>query len=117
MNVLRPISIKSLIACILALAFFFPAGVLAQGKVATADEIVAIYGAPDSIESSENERPRPLITTRWFIYKAAGVKLMFLADSIGGSPPNKRWVLTEALNLSDGKPLPAAEVKRRLQQR
>jgi hypothetical protein len=104
----RSILLIVLTLCIITVC---PASALAQAKMATADEIVAIYGAPDLIESSENETPRPVFISRWFTYKSAGVKLMFLADT-----PQK-WVLVEAIDLKSGTPLPAQEVKRRLKNR
>ena len=37
--------------------------------------IIAKYGKPDVVKSSENERPKPMFITRMMEYKKAGVRV------------------------------------------
>lgn len=55
---------------------------------------ISKYGPPDSEYSSENEVPRPLIVTRWLIYKKESVRAVYHPDApVGSSPPYEKWKL------------------------
>lgn len=53
--------------------------------------IIAKYGKPDVVKSSENERPKPFFITRMMEYKKAGVRVTLLAND--KQPPYVNWKL------------------------
>lgn len=46
------------------------------------DDFILVY-PPDEIDSTENDRPRPPIVTKWAIYRAEAVKIMASKDRTG----------------------------------
>ena len=54
-------------------------------------EIIAKYGKPDAVRSSENERPKPYFITKMIEYKKAGVRVTLLAND--KQPPYVNWKL------------------------
>ena len=53
--------------------------------------IIAKYGKPDVVKSSENEQPKPMFITRMMEYKKAGVRATLLAND--KQPPYVHWKL------------------------
>jgi len=57
-------------------------------------EIVARYGKPDRIVSTEYDKPRPPFVTRTLEYKKEEVRFTLLANApIGSPPPYTSWKL------------------------
>lgn len=58
------------------------------------NEIIAKYGKPDRIESTEYDKPRPPLVTRMLEYRKENVRFAFLANApVGLPPPYKSWYL------------------------
>jgi len=58
-------------------------------------------GQPDRDESSANEKPRPLIPTRWLEYKRAHLKFAYIPASVKmGDPPPYKWDLIGVIDTS-----------------
>lgn len=77
--------------------------------------IIAKYGKPDKVTSSETERPRPPIVSQFLEYKKEGVRFMLIADAPAGSPPPyAHWLFFGVSDLATNKPLKADEVARRM---
>jgi hypothetical protein len=56
--------------------------------------LIAACGKPDIDDSTEYDKPRPPLVTRWLSYKRAGVTAVYLADvQLGTPPPYKTWKL------------------------
>ena len=78
-------------------------------------EIIAKYGKPDRIQSTEYDKPRPPMVTRMLEYRKEGVRFAFLADApVGSPPPYKSWRLLGTQNPRDNKVLTAEEAERRM---
>lgn len=79
------------------------------------DEVIAKYGKPDRVESTEYERPRPPIVTRALEYRKERVRFVFFPDAaVGSPPPYGRWKLMGMQDPRDNSVLSAAEVTRRM---
>lgn len=58
------------------------------------DSIVAKYGKPDVLKSTERDRPRPPMVTRMYEYRRENVRIVLLADApVGAPPPYSSWRL------------------------
>ena len=56
--------------------------------------VVAKYGKPDRIQSTEYDKPRPPQVTRMLEYRKESVRFMLVADApVGSPPPYKSWKL------------------------
>lgn len=75
-------------------------------------EIVAKYGKPDIVKSSENERPKPMFITRMMEYKKAGVKVTLLAND--KQPPYVHWKLMGYQELKTNNVISVEEFERRI---
>lgn len=72
------------------------------------------YGPPSRVTSTENDRPRPALVTRFVEYERQAVRFVLLADApIGTAPPYQHWVLMGVQDLKTKKSLTAEEVERR----
>jgi hypothetical protein len=79
---------------------------------------VARFGPPDQDESSEHERPRPPIVTRWLTYRQEGVQLVYYPDATPGTPPPySKWKLLGAKDLRAERALSAEELVSRMAHR
>jgi hypothetical protein len=85
---------------------FFAALLSVACSVAIADpyeDTLKRYGKPDRITSTENDKPRPPIVTRFVEYKAEGVRFVFVPDvPISAPPPYRAWNLMAAQDIRGG---------------
>lgn len=82
------------------------------------EALVAKYGKPDAVKSSEYENPRPPIVTRMIEYRKERVRFVLFPDApVGSPPPYKRWKLLGMQDSRDNSVLTASEVERRMQGR
>jgi hypothetical protein len=82
------------------------------------DEVIAEYGRPDKIDSTEYDKPRPPIVTKMLEYKPQHVRFTFFPDvPMGSPPPYRRWKLLGMQDPRDNSVISAAEAKRRMQSR
>lgn len=80
--------------------------------------IVAKYGKPDRIQSTEYDKPRPPFVTRMIEYKKENVRFSLLASGpIGSPPPYKSWKLMGFQDPRDNKVISADEVEKRMAKR
>lgn len=77
-----------LLALVLSVASMATSAQMADMNPST---IIAKYGKPDVVKSSENERPKPFFITRMMEYKKAGVRVTLLAND--KQPPYVNWKL------------------------
>jgi hypothetical protein len=86
--------------------------------VVNPDEIIAAYGKPDEIKSTENATPRPQVVTRMLEYKNEHVRFILIPDGpADASPPYKTWRLLGMQDLRNNAELDHPEVERRMQKR
>lgn len=79
------------------------------------DSVIAKYGKPDHVDSTEYDRPRPPIVTRMIEYRKERVRFVFFPDAPAGSPPPYRsWKLMGMQDPRDNSVLSASEVTRRM---
>ena len=74
--------------------------------------IIAKYGKPDVVKSSENERPIPMIITRMMEYKKAGVRVALLAND--KQPPYVHWKLMGYQDIKTNKIIKVEEFESRI---
>ena len=80
--------------------------------------IVAKYGKPDRVQSTEYDKPRPPFVTRMIEYKKENVRFTFLANApIGSPPPYKSWKLLGFQDPKDNTVISADEVEKRMAKR
>lgn len=80
--------------------------------------IVAKYGNPDRIQSTEYDKPRPPFVTRMIEYKKENVRFSLLANApIGSPPPYTSWKLLGFQDPRDNKVISADEVEKRMANR
>ncbi len=80
--------------------------------------IIAKYGKPDRIKSTEYDKPRPPLVTRMIEYKKENVRFTLLANGpVGSPPPYSSWKLIGFQDPRDNSVIPAEEVERRMRQR
>jgi hypothetical protein len=80
--------------------------------------LVAKYGEPDRIRSSENETPRPPIVTKQLIYADQHVRAVYVPDSeVGAPPPYEKWKLVGFQDNRTNAVLQPAEVVARMAKR
>lgn len=78
-------------------------------------QLVAKYGKPDRVQSSENEKPKPLFITRLLEYRKAGVRIALLANN--KQPPYTHWKLMGFQNLKTKKVISQEEFERRIKEK
>jgi hypothetical protein len=67
-------------------------------------DVIKRYGKPDRVTSSEKERPRPPIVTKFAEYKKEGVRFVFVPDApVNTPPPYKGWKLIAPQDIAGGK--------------
>ena len=74
--------------------------------------IIAKYGKPDRVQSSENERPKPYFITKMMEYKKAGVRVTLLAND--KQPPYVNWKLIGYQDIKTNKVLKFEEFESRI---
>ena len=74
--------------------------------------IIAKYGKPDVVKSSENERPKPMFITRMMEYKKAGVRATLLAND--KQPPYVHWKLMGYQDIKTNKVIQLDEFESRI---
>jgi len=81
--------------------------------------LISKYGKPDIDDSTQYDKPRPPIVTRWLIYKKEHVEALYVPDgvSINDPPPYRKWKFVGFVDDKTKKPISAAEAVRRLQPR
>lgn len=81
-------------------------------------EIVAKYGKPDRVESTEYDKPRPPFVTRMLIYKKEHVRFTFLPTAkIGTPPPYESWYLLGMQDPRDNSVISSEEAGQRMRRR
>jgi len=81
----------------------------------TLEMIVAKYGKPDVITSSEYEKPRPPIVMKFLDYKRQRVRFLFVADApVGSPPPYASWKLVGLTDPTTNTAIKVDEVQRRM---
>ena len=77
--------------------------------------VVAKYGKPDRIQSTEYDKPRPPQVTRMLEYRKESVRFMLVADApIGSPPPYKTWKLMGLQDMRYNSVISQAEADKRL---
>lgn len=80
--------------------------------------IVAKYGKPDRVQSTEYDKPRPPFVTRMIEYRKENVRFSLLANApIGSPPPYKSWKLIGFQDPRNNKVISADEVEKRMTKR
>jgi hypothetical protein len=78
-------------------------------------EIIARYGKPDRIVSTEYDKPRPPFVTRMLEYKKERVRFSLLANApIGSPPPYSSWRLMGYQDTKNNEVISKAEAEKRL---
>ena len=110
---------KAVIATILSAIILSCTAVAASEMLTVSPEsLIAQYGAPDSIDSTEYDKPRPPLVTKWLIYKKERVKIMLIADApMGSPPPYQTWKLFGVMDARSDAMLEPQEFKRRMARR
>jgi hypothetical protein len=82
------------------------------------DSIARKYGTPDSITSTEYDKPRPPFVTKFVTYTSENVRFVLIADApMGSPPPYTTWKLMGVQDPRNNDVLSAAEVARRMARR
>ncbi|MGH7869583.1 MAG: hypothetical protein ACREP9_18625, partial [Candidatus Dormibacteraceae bacterium] len=77
--------------------------------------LISKCGKPDVDDSTQFDKPRPPIVTRWLVYKKYHVKTLFVArGNFGEAPPYSGWNLIGITDSRTNKPLPPSLWDRRL---
>lgn len=97
--------------CVIAMAVT-AASVSAQMVDVDPKAIVAKYGKPDVVKSTENDNPRPPLVTRMMEYKKAGVRVTLLAND--KQPPYKNWKLMGFQDIKTNKVIKLEEFESRI---
>jgi hypothetical protein len=80
--------------------------------------IIATYGKPDKIKSTEYDKPRPPFVTRMLEYKNQNVRFSLLANApMGSPPPYSSWKLLGYQDLRDNSVISAEEMANRMRPR
>jgi len=92
------------------------------GQPAPRDDVelfIRRYGVPDSDESSENDKPRPTIVTRYLTYRNQKVRAAYRADVPLGAPPpyEGKWKLVGFVDPDTNQSIAPATVVGRLSAR
>lgn len=88
---------------------------------APADDLAAVvskFGSPDADDSTQYDKPRPPMVTRWVVFKKERVRAIFVPDAPTGSPPPyDGWKLVGFQDERSKQPLTASEANGRLKGR
>lgn len=97
----------------------FSTPVLAAGLPRPHDDVslfICKYGKPDVDDSTQYDRPRPPVVTRWLIYRRERVQAIYVPRDarIGDPPPYKAWKLVGFTDPATNKPISPEVVVRRM---
>ena len=113
--------VAGLTALLLALFFLLFATPRAYGKdlpVVTLSELTARFGKPDQMDSTEYDKPRPPMVSKWLIYKKEHIKVFLSANAqLGAPPPYASWILIGYIDTTNNTVLSNTEGERRLSAR
>lgn len=77
--------------------------------------LIAKYGKPDRMTSTEYDKPRPPFVTRMLEYKKEGVLIGLLANApMGSPPPYSSWKLLGYQDIASKSVITQEEAERRL---
>ena len=77
--------------------------------------LLAKFWKPDFVDSTENDRPRPLLVVKWAKYNRANVKAVFVpAGPAGSPPPYKGWSLVGYVDMATDTKLDPSDAEARL---
>ncbi len=72
---------------------------VAFSDVDTPEKFIAVFGRPDSTDSTEFDNPRPPIVTKFLRYNRPGVNVMCIPDvKFGTPPPYPRWIVAKFIS-------------------
>lgn len=81
-------------------------------------QIIQKYGKPDIDKSTQNDKPRPPIVTRWIVYKKENVRFSFVPDTKAEDPPPyHRWKIVGITDANAKKVIAPEEADQRLLKR
>lgn len=82
------------------------------------DSILAKYGKPDKVKTTEHDSPRPPIVTRMLEYRKERVRFTFFPDvPMGSPPPYREWKLMGFQDPTTNAVINADEVEKRMKAR
>src|SRR5438132_928535 len=82
------------------------------------DLFVSRFGPPDETDSTEYDNPRPLMVTKFLIYRPEDVRAAYVAEgSMDHPPPYSKWRLIGFENIAATVVIDPAEVVNRLAHR
>jgi hypothetical protein len=99
-----------------------PPGVLEEGgsgsRVDEYKQIITKYGKPERSDSTEYDRPRPVIPTRIIEFRPQRVKIAFVPlGKLGDAPPYAGWKVIGYLDTSTNTKISPEEAEARLRDR
>jgi len=82
------------------------------------EAVIAKYGMPDVVDSTEYDKPRPPLVTKFVTYKKENVRFVFFADApVGSPPPYKKWKFLGGQDPRNNSVLKAEEIEKRMANR
>jgi len=78
---------------------------------------ISRYGQPDTVKSSEKNKPRPLVVTKELIYKKERVKAVYYANVPAGTPPPYKWSMAWFEDMGTSRVIQPVEVAKRMKAR
>ena len=97
------------------LALFSLATAAREMPVVDPSALIAKYGKPDRVKSTEYDKPRPPFVTRMLEYKKEGVRIALLANApMSSPPPYTSWKLLGFQDISSNNVISQEEAERRL---
>lgn len=81
--------------------------------------LISKYGKPDVDDSTQYDKPRPPIVTRWLSYKKENVRAWYVPDgvSVGDPPPYRKWKFIGFADEKTKEPISPDEAVKQLQLR
>ncbi len=82
------------------------------------EAFIARFGKPDADDNTYYDKPRPLMVTRWMIYKTEKVEIIFSPGAgLGDSPTDRPWKIVALTDADSKEPISADTVLERLKKR
>ncbi len=82
-----------------------------------AELFISQHGPPDKQDSTDYDVPRPPIPSRFLVYEAEHVRVLYIPDAKVGEPPPYKWKLVGFQDDRDNRVLQPAEAVERLKGR
>jgi hypothetical protein len=80
-----------------------------------AELLLSRCGPPSLDDSTDKDKPRPPIPSRWIEYKQYGLRVVFIPiEAKVGDPPPYKWRVVGVTNISNKKAVPLEEAVRRM---